>query len=102
MTTPVQIPSEFDDLPEPGRSKAFELLKELLESGADEATAIEQAREQARSWIAERVRAPADACGILPHGQDACVPSPNERPRENNGDSENATRGLRLAPDLPE
>lgn len=55
MTAPEKIPAEFDDLPEPGRTKALEFLKELIEGGEDEADALKKAYERAEHWIAERV-----------------------------------------------
>jgi hypothetical protein len=63
--TPQQIPTEFDALPEPGRSKAFEFFKELLEGGADEQGAIQQAHDRALNWASERLR-PAEHRGNLP------------------------------------
>jgi len=87
MTIPVRIPAEFDELPEPGRSKAFEFFKELVEAGSDARHAIAQARERARSWVHERVRAPTDACGILPHDQGACPLPRRSRDEELMGDS---------------
>jgi uncharacterized protein YdaT len=56
MTQPVGIPPQFDDLPEPGRTKAFEFLRELMDQGTEEQDAIGQARERARQWMAERVK----------------------------------------------
>ena len=56
MTFPPRIPAEFDELPEPGRAKAFDFFEELLSEGRDEREAIEQAIERARHWIAERAR----------------------------------------------
>ena len=54
MTQTLQIPSQFDDLPEPARTKAFEVFRSLLAEGIDEPAALEQASEQAQNWITER------------------------------------------------
>jgi len=68
--TPQKIPAEFDDLPEPSRSKAFEFYKELLEGGADEREAMQQAHDRALNWAAERTR-PGDERGNLPQPKGA-------------------------------
>lgn len=57
MTTPVQFPPEFDELPEPGRTKALEFLQELLDAGQSQRDAVQQARQRAEHWITERVKA---------------------------------------------
>lgn len=57
MPEPSKIPREFDDLPEPARSKAFEFFRELLDGGANTQQAVEQARDRARHWMAERAPA---------------------------------------------
>jgi len=56
MTFPRGIPEEFNELPEPGRAKAFDFFQELLTEGREEREAIEQAIARARHWIAERAR----------------------------------------------
>jgi hypothetical protein len=63
--TPQKIPAEFDDLPEPNRSKAYEFFKELMEAGSDEREALQQAHDRALSWAAERMR-PSEQGGNLP------------------------------------
>jgi uncharacterized protein YdaT len=56
MTEETQIPAEFEQLPEPARSKAFEFLQELLDAGEGKRDAVEQAIQRAQHWIAERVK----------------------------------------------
>lgn len=56
MTQRTQIPTQLDDLPEPARAKAVEIFQTLLKEGIGEADAIEQAHQQAESWVAERVQ----------------------------------------------
>lgn len=48
-------PTRIDALPEPVRSKAREVLKQLLGEGRDEQEAVEIAIAQAREW--EQTRA---------------------------------------------
>lgn len=56
MTEPTQIPKQLDTLPEPARAKATEIFRTLLKEGLSEADALEQAHQQAESWVAERVQ----------------------------------------------
>lgn len=56
MTETTQIPKQLDDLPEPARAKAAEIFQTLLKDGLSEADALEQAHQQAESWVAERVQ----------------------------------------------
>ena len=54
MTHTTRMPSQFDELPEPARIKAFETFQALLADGIDEQEALEQASQQAQNWITER------------------------------------------------
>lgn len=56
MSPSAEMPNEFDDLPEPARSKALEFFQELIASGSNKSDALSEARERAQHWIAERVR----------------------------------------------
>ncbi len=57
MTPPTRVPQQFDELPEPGRTKAFEFFQELMASGSQsEPEAIKEALKRAQSWIAERAQ----------------------------------------------
>jgi hypothetical protein len=46
---------EFNDLPEPARSKAVQFYEELLRGGKDDAEALKQAHALAEKWMRERV-----------------------------------------------
>lgn len=56
MATQTKIPPEFEELPEPSRTKAFEFLQELLDAGEGKRDAVEKALQQAHHWIAERAK----------------------------------------------
>lgn len=46
---------EFNDLPEPARSRAVSFYEELIKDGRDEREAVRQARELIEKWMRERV-----------------------------------------------
>ncbi len=45
---------EFNDLPEPARSKAVHFYEELLKAGEEDKDALKKAHELAEKWMRER------------------------------------------------
>lgn len=65
MTTPKPTHNvhDFEELPEPARSKAVEIFQSLIDDGRSEEEADEQARQLVHSWLSERVPTSTEANG---------------------------------------